>query len=98
MAAGPWMQKEEKGAWKPPHPLARWPFSLSSVIPEYVDETVNSGRDWGRQKASVIAHISIYSALKWSLIPVREQKAVGKVASDESVIKEGPSHGLCHGL
>lgn len=96
MAASPWMQKEEKGAWKPPCPPAYWPFSLSSVIPENVDETVSVCRDWGRQKASsVIARIFVYSAPKWSLIPMRGQKAVGKVASDESVLKEGPSHGLC---
>lgn len=46
----------------------------------------------GLCKANVIAPIFISLAPKWSLIPMRGQKAMGKAAC---FLKEGPNRGLC---
>lgn len=89
MAAGPWMQREEKEAWKPPSR----PFSLSSSISDDVDGTVHACRDPDLQMAKVTALIFTSSAPKQSLIPLRGQKAMGKGASDEAS-RVSPRKGL----
>lgn len=89
MAAGLWMQREGKGAWKPP----RRPFSLSSSISDDVDGTVHACRDSDLQMANVTALIFTSSAPKRSLIPLRGQKATGKAASDEAS-RVSPRKGL----
>lgn len=48
----------------------------------------------GLCKANVIATIFVFSAPKWSLIPMRGQKAKAK-QSLMSFLKEGPNGGLC---
>lgn len=78
MAAGPWIQKEENGGWK----LSRRPFSLSSWISDTLGGTLHACRDSGLQMASVTAPIFLSPAPKWSLVPLRGQKALGKEGSD----------------
>lgn len=48
----------------------------------------------GLRKPNAIALIFVSSAPKPSLVPLRGQKVMGKAASDESFLEEGPSHGL----